>query len=78
MAVQDEIDWSEYPLVQVKPGVLNGAPVLLGTRMPVNAIVDNFAYGVGISEIAEQFELPPDCITAIVAYAQSHGVAHPV
>ena len=46
--------------------------------MPVNAIVDNFEYGMSVSEIAEQFELPPDRIKAILAYAQSHRVAHPV
>jgi uncharacterized protein (DUF433 family) len=78
MAAQDKIDWSECPLVEVKPGVQSGTPVLRGTRMPVNAIVDNFDYGVSVSEIAEQFELPPDHIAAIVTYAQSHRVAHPV
>ncbi len=78
MATQDKVDWSECPLVEVKPRVQSGAPVLRGTRMPANAIVDNFDYGVSISEIAEQFELPPDRVEAIVTYAQSHRVAHPV
>ena len=78
MATQDKIDWSERPLVEIKVEVQSGAPVLRGTRMPVNAIVDNFDYGVSVSEIAEQFELPSDRIEAIVAYAQSHRVAHPV
>jgi uncharacterized protein (DUF433 family) len=78
VATQDKIDWSERPLVEIKVEVQSGAPVLRGTRMPVNAIVDNFDYGVSVSEIAEQFELPSDRIEAIVAYAQSHRVAHPV
>jgi uncharacterized protein (DUF433 family) len=78
MAAPDKIDWSECPLVEIKPAVQSGAPVLRGTRMPANAIVDNFDYGVNISEIAEQFELPPDRVKAIVTYAQSHRVAHPV
>lgn len=78
MAIQDKVDWSECPLVEVKPGVQSGAPVLRGTRMPANAIVDNFEYGMSVSEIAEQFELPPDHIKAILAYAQGHRVAHPV
>ena len=78
MATQDKIDWSECPLVETKQGMQGGAPVLRGTRMPVEAIVDNFDYGVSVSEIAEQFELPPDCVEAIVAYAQSQRVAHPV
>ena len=78
MATQDKVDWSECSLVEVKPGVQSGAPVLRGTRMPANAIVDNFEYGLSVSEIAEQFELPPDRIKAILAYAQSHRIAHPV
>jgi uncharacterized protein (DUF433 family) len=78
VATRDKIDWSECPLVEIKLGVQSGAPVLRGTRMPANAIVDNFDYGMSVSEIAEQFELPPDCIEAILAYAQSHRVTHPV
>lgn len=76
MARNENIDWSGCPLVEVKPGVQGGAPVLLGTRMPVNAIVDNFDYGVSVAEIAEQFELPPDRIESILTYAKSHRVAH--
>ena len=76
MTAKEKIDWSECPLVEVKPGVQSGAPVLLGTRMPVDGIVDNFDYGVNIAEIAEQFEIPPDRIEAILAYAKSHRIAH--
>ena len=78
MAAQEKIDWSGCQLVEVKPGVLSGAPVLRGTRMPVDAIVDNFDYGVSVAEIAEQFEVPSDSVEAILAYAKSHRVAHPV
>ena len=76
MDAQHQIDWSDCPLVEVRRGVQSGAPVLRGTRMPVNAIVGNFDHGVSVAEIAEQFELPSDRIEAIVAYAQSHRVAH--
>ena len=78
MARKDKIDWSECPLVEVKPGVQSGAPVLRGTRMPVNAIVDNFDYGLSVAEIAEQFEISPERVEAIVTYAKSHRLAHPV
>ena len=78
MAAQGKIDWLDCPLVEIKPGVQNGAPVLRGTRMPVEVIVANFDYGVSVADIAEQFEFPPDRIEAIVAYAQGHRVAHPV
>jgi uncharacterized protein (DUF433 family) len=70
MAANEKVDWSECPLVEVKPGVQSGAPVLRGTRMPADAIVDNFDYGVSVAEIAEQFEVPPDRIEAILACAK--------
>ena len=76
MGTKEKIDWSECPLVEIKPGVQSGAPVLLDTRMPVNAIVDNFDYGVSIAEIVEQFEVPPDRIEAILTYSKSHRMAH--
>ena len=78
MLAQEKIDWSECPLVEANPRVHSGAPVLRGTRMPVNAIVDNYDYGVSVAEIAEQFEIPQDRIQAILAFAQSHRIAHPV
>jgi uncharacterized protein (DUF433 family) len=78
MASQEKIDWAECPFVEVNPQVQSDAPVLRGTRMPVNAIVDNYDYGVSVAEISEQFEVPADRIQAIVSYAQSHRIAHPV
>jgi uncharacterized protein (DUF433 family) len=78
VAAEEKIDWSECPLVEVKPGVQSAAPVLRGTRMPVNAIVDNFDYGVSVDEIAEQFEVNPDRIEAILTYAKGHRIAHRV
>jgi uncharacterized protein (DUF433 family) len=75
MATQSNIDWSECQLVEVKLGVLSGAPVLRGTRLPVTAIVDNFDYGVTVAEIAEQFEISQDSIDAILAYAAVQRIA---
>ena len=76
MTASEKIDWSECPLVEVKPGVQSGAPVLRGTRMPVSAIVDNFEYGVSAAEIVEQFEIPLAQVEAILTYAKSHRIAH--
>ena len=78
MAVADQIDWSQCPLVEANPRVQSGAPVLRGTRVPVSAIVDNFDYGVSVAEISEQFQVGQDRVQAILTYAKSHRVAHPV
>ena len=75
---EERIDWSQCPLVEVNPRVQSGAPVLRSTRMPVDAIVDNFDYGLSVAEISEQFEVPQDQVQAILMYAKSHRVAHPV
>jgi uncharacterized protein (DUF433 family) len=74
----EQIDWSQCPLVEVNPKVQSGAVVLRGTRLPVKAIIDNSEYGLRVGEIAEQFEVPKDQIQAILTYAKSHRVAHPV
>jgi uncharacterized protein (DUF433 family) len=68
---KETIDWPECPLVEVKPNVQGGTPVVRGTRLPVSAIVDNFDYGVTVAEIAEQFELPLAAVDAILACAKS-------
>ncbi|MGA8762347.1 MAG: DUF433 domain-containing protein [Candidatus Sulfotelmatobacter sp.] len=78
MDAAEQIDWSQCSLVEVNPNVQSGAPVLRGTRMPVCAIVANFDYGLSVDEIAEQFEIPSDRVQAILTYAKSHRVAHPV
>lgn len=74
MLIEPTIGWSDCPLVEAKPTVRSGALVLRGTRMPVDAIVDNFEYGLSVNEIAEQFELsiasveevvgPPQCVSS--------------
>jgi uncharacterized protein (DUF433 family) len=69
--MKQEIDWTMYPLVEVKPRVQNGEPALIGTRMPANAIVDNFDYDVSAAEIAEEFEVPLDKVEAISAFAMT-------
>jgi uncharacterized protein (DUF433 family) len=76
MPNKEMVDWSDCPFVEIKPGVQGGAPVLRGTRMPANAIVENFDYGVSAAEISEQFEVPLDGIQAILTYAKSHRVAN--
>jgi len=78
MSSAAQIDWSQCPLVEVNQNVQSGVPVLRGTRMPVSAIVDNSAYGLSVAEISEQFEIPQDRIQAVLTYAKSHRVAHPV
>jgi uncharacterized protein (DUF433 family) len=66
-------------LVEVRPGVQRGRPVLKGTRMPAEDIVENWEAGVDEAEIAANFRLPIAQVRAILAYAADHhDAAHPV
>ena len=70
MSDERKIDWSRCSLVESNSKVLSGAPVLRGTRMPVDAIVDNFEYGMSVAEIAQQFEIGSEQVKAIILYVQ--------
>jgi uncharacterized protein (DUF433 family) len=73
------MDWSECSLVESKPDVQRGRPVLKGTRMPVDDIVENWEAGVDEPEIAAHFRLPIEQVQAILAYAAAHqDEPHPV
>ena len=73
------LDWSKCPLVELDPCRVGGRPVLKGTRMPVEDIVANYEYGVSISEISAQFQIPVHLIRELLSYAERrHGLARPV
>lgn len=78
MTQREQVDWSGCSMVESRREVQSGAPVLRGTRMPANAIVDNSDYGLSAAEIADQFEIPVEQVEEILSYAKSHRVAHPV
>ncbi len=75
MAAIVQVDWSNCALVEVNPEIQSGAPVLVGTRLPVSAIVDNAEYGLSLAEISEQFDVAEAQVEAILAYAKGHRVA---
>jgi len=75
----NSLDWSQCPLVEIDPLRVNGRPVLKGTRMPVEDILANYEYGVSISEISSQFQIPAQIITELLSYVERHhALARPV
>ena len=59
-------------LVESVPGRVSGRPVLKGTRMPADEVVENYESGSPVEEIAETFGLKPDDIRAILAHAVTY------
>ncbi len=66
------MDWSDCPSVETKPDVQRGRPVLKGTRMPADDILENWEAGVDEPDIADYFRLPIEQVKAILSYAAVH------
>jgi len=72
------MDWSDCPFVEVRLDVQRGRPVLKGTRMPADDIVENWEAGVDEPDIAANFRLPIAHVKAILSYAADHqNASHP-
>lgn len=63
------VDWSQCSLVEVNPRKVSGAPILKGTRVQADAILENFDDGSPIDEIAENFAIPESSIHELLAFA---------
>jgi hypothetical protein len=78
MATEEKIDWSECSIVEVKSGVQERRSCAARHADAGRGDCRQLDYGVSVAEIAEQFEVPPDRVDAILTYAKSHRVAHRV
>lgn len=59
-----------YPRIVSKPGILYGKPVIEGTRLSVEAILQNLASGYTLDDLLDAYPfLTPEDITAAIEYA---------
>ena len=65
------MDWSNCEIVETVPGKVSGQPILRGTRVPADAVVENFESGESVEEIAYNFDLNPDDIRTVLKYASA-------
>jgi len=66
------MDWTGCELVEVIPGKVSGQPLVKGTRIPADAIVDNFEAGSPVEEIVENYpSLSMETVKTLVSFAQS-------
>ena len=49
------MDWSQCSVVEANENIVGGAPVIIGTRIPLSAVFENLEGGATISEIVEWF-----------------------
>ena len=63
------MDWTDCPLVEVIPGKVSGVPILKGTRLPADTILENYDGGSPVDEIADNFDISEQNIRDILNYA---------
>jgi len=66
------MDWSGCELVEINPRKVSGVPIIKGTRVQADAIVENYEGGSGIDEIAENFAIPESTIRQLLGFARCH------
>jgi uncharacterized protein (DUF433 family) len=66
--------WASCELVDRISGKMGGQPVIRGTRVRAQTIVDNFEAGSSVEELQENWpELPNSTIKAVLAYHHSRS-----
>ena len=67
-----EIDWTACELVERVPGKVSGRPVVCGTRIMPDAIVNSFDLGDSVEEIHEGFPtLTENQIRRLIEFAHA-------
>jgi uncharacterized protein (DUF433 family) len=70
-----DIDWSACELVEQVPGKVSGRPVVRGTRILVDTIVQDAELGSPVEEIHENYpDLSLGAIQQLISFAREHRV----
>jgi uncharacterized protein (DUF433 family) len=63
------MDWSGCDVVETVPGKVSGQPLLKGSRVPAEAVVESYGAGESVEAITYNFDLNADDIRRMLAYA---------
>ena len=55
VGTKSDIDWTACELIEVVPGKMSGWPIVRGTRILPEAIVDSYDLGETIEQLSEGF-----------------------
>jgi uncharacterized protein (DUF433 family) len=70
------MDWSGCDVVEQVPGKMGGRPVIAGTRIEPETILQDYELGSLVEEIHENFPtVPVDTIRELIAFAHAHSPA---
>lgn len=67
------MDWTGCPHVEVIPGKVSGVPLVRGSRVPADTVLESHELGETVEEIAFSFDLKPADIRQVLSYAEHHA-----
>ncbi len=70
--INSDVDWMQCELIETVPGKVSGRPIVRGTRILPDAIVDSYDLGETIDELREGFpSLSTDKIQRLIEFAHT-------
>jgi uncharacterized protein (DUF433 family) len=73
LQTQTGVDWTACELIERVPGKVSGRPIVRGTRILPEGIVNSYDMGDSIEEIQEDWpSLTVDQIKRLIEYARAH------
>jgi uncharacterized protein (DUF433 family) len=70
------MDWSGCDLVEVVPGKVSGQPLVTGTRIPADFVIESFELAGSVAEVLEEFpRLSKDIVLQLVQFAAARQEA---
>ncbi len=69
------MDWSGYSGVETIPGKVSGVPLLKGTRVPADQVIESLDAGETVEEIAYNHDLSPGDIFRLKLFRDRHQCA---
>jgi uncharacterized protein (DUF433 family) len=68
------MDWTGCNLIEQIPGKVSGRPLIKGTRVLAETIVEDAELGESVEDIHENYpSVPTETIRKILAFAKAHA-----
>jgi uncharacterized protein (DUF433 family) len=71
------MNWNGCESVETVPGKVSGVPIIKGSRVQADTVLESHELGESVEEIAYSFDLNPEDIRKVLTFAASHQTMKP-
>ena len=71
------MDWTGCDAVEVIPGKVSGVPILKHSRVQADTVLESHELGESIKDIAFSFDLKPEDVRKVLAFAEARLLTKP-